>query len=277
VTEASDADARRPIVTRSRLVHDLSSLGLAEGDAVMLHASVKSVGWVVGGPDVVLQSIFDVIGPDGTLMMVVGWADGTYEMDSWPAEKRQAYLDECPAYDPAASRACAEWSILTEYLRTWPGACRSAHPDSSFAAVGRLAEWLTADHPLQYGYGPGSPLAKLCDCGGRVLLLGSPMSCVTLLHYSENMSRVPGKPVVRWKAPVLVDGERTWVEIEEYDTCNPIRPWPGGHYFADIVSGYVAGGGGVSGVVGAADCSLFDAADLHAFAVAWLEAHFGAG
>ena len=84
------------LVTRSRLVKDFSDLGVRPGGVIMLHASVKSVGWVVGGPDVVLHALREALGPDGTLMMYVGWEDGTYEMDSWPEAKRRAYLEECP-------------------------------------------------------------------------------------------------------------------------------------------------------------------------------------
>jgi aminoglycoside N3'-acetyltransferase len=57
--------------------------------------------------------------------------------------------------------------FLTEYLRTWLGACRSAHPDASFAAVGRLAAWLTHDHALHCGLGPQPPLAKLYAAHGK--------------------------------------------------------------------------------------------------------------
>jgi len=53
-------------VTHSRLVRDLRALGLEAGQTVMRHASVKAVGWIVGGPDVIIQSVLEVLGPDGT-------------------------------------------------------------------------------------------------------------------------------------------------------------------------------------------------------------------
>ena len=100
------------VVTRSRLVKDFSDLGVRPGGTIMLHASVKAVGWVVGGPDVTLHALREALGSDGTLMMYVGWEDGTYEMDSWPEAKRRAYLEECPPFDPATSRAV---------IRSWTG------------------------------------------------------------------------------------------------------------------------------------------------------------
>jgi aminoglycoside 3-N-acetyltransferase len=128
------------IVTRSRLIHDLSALGVEAGQIVMLHASVKSVGWIVGGPDVILHALREVLTPAGTLMMYVGWADGTQDMDEWPTEKQRAYREECPAFDPATSRAVKEWSVLTEYLRTTPGALRSNHPEASVGGCRRSGQ-----------------------------------------------------------------------------------------------------------------------------------------
>jgi len=100
----------------------------------MLHASVRAIGWIVGGPDTVLQALLDILTPEGTLMMYVGWEDSPYELAQWPEDRQRAYLEECPPFDPARSRAYRKWGILTEYFRTWPGARRSDHPDASFAA-----------------------------------------------------------------------------------------------------------------------------------------------
>jgi len=263
-----------PIITRSRLADDLRKLGVLPGQVVMLHASVRAIGWVVGGPDMVIQALLDVLTCEGTLMMVAGWEDSPYEMADWPEDRQRTYLDECPAFDPTRSRAYRRWSILTEYLRTWPNACRSGHPDGSCVAVGRLASWMTENHPLRYGYGPGSPLAKLCEVDGKVLLLGAPLNSITLLHYAEHLARIPCKWIVRYKMPVLRDGERVWVEIEEFDTARGIVDWEGGDYFEAIARGYLASGKGRSGKVGAAQSYLFAAADLAKFAIQWMERTF---
>lgn len=269
-------DSEEPLlVTRSRLVEDFTDLGVRPGGVVMLHASVKAVGWVVGGPDVILHALREALGPDGTLMMYVGWADGTYEMGSWSEARRRAYLEECPPFDPATSRAVPDWGILTEYLRTTPGARRSGNPEASVAAIGAKADWLTADHPLNYGFGRGSPLERLCEAGGEVLLLGTPLNTVTLLHYAECLADVPDKKTVSYRQPILVEGRKSWVEVEEYDTSDGIKDWADGDYFVAIVEGYLAAGHGRAGLVGAARSYLLDARGLTAFAVAWMERVFG--
>lgn len=266
--------ANLPTITKSQLVHDLTRLGVEAGQTVMLHASVRAIGWIVGGPDVVLQALREVLTPEGTLMMYAGWEERLEHLDEWPPETQAAYLAECPPFDLATARANRKWSILTEYLRTTPGAQRSANPCASVVAVGAKARWLTENHPLQYGYGPGSPLAKLCEIGGKVLQIGVSIGTLTFLHYSEHMANVPHKRTVRFRVPLLQDGQRVWIEVEEFDTDRGIRDWPGGDYFAAIAQDWIAGGNGRSGMIGAAQARLFDAANLHAFAVQWMEREF---
>lgn len=261
----------QPIVTRAQLVADLQALGVDAGQTVMLHASVKAIGWVVGGPDVVLDAILELLTPTGTLMMYVGYEDPIHDMTEWPSEHQQAYRVAYPPFDPASTRAYREWSILTEYLRTRPNAYRSINPGASMGAIGAQAQWLTQDHPLQYGYGQGSPLAKLVEAGGKVLILGSPIEGLTLIHHAEHLANIPNKHIIRYEVPIVGMG---WVEIEEYDTGNPIRPWSGEDYFKIIAEAYVSTGKVKVGTVGNGTSYLFDAPDLIAFAVAWLEKTF---
>jgi len=262
------------LVTRERIAADLAELGVAAGDTVMLHAAVGAIGWIVGGPDRVLAAVLDVVGEAGTLLMYVGWDGSPYDVTIGAPELPPALAEAWPTYDPQTSRAVRDWGVLAEYLRTWPGARRSAHPDSSFVAVGAKADELTRDHPLQYGMGPGSPLAKLCEAKGKVALLGSPLWNVTLLHHAEHLAEVPNKRIVRYWAPILRDGEKTWVEIEEFDT-NGCLPWYGPTDLFEAIAGeYLRSGQGVIGHVGAARSHLFDAAGLTEHAVGWIEKRF---
>jgi len=262
------------LITRGHVAHGLAALGIAPGDTVMLHASVGAIGWIVGGPDRVLEAMFDALGDDGTLIMYVGWDGSPYDitlgMPALPPELASVW----PPYDPESSRAVRSWGVLAEYLRTWPGVRRSRHPDSSFVAVGPRADDLVGNHALQYGMGEDSPLARLCEMGGKVLLLGSSLSNVTLLHHAEHLADVANKRVVRYWMPILENGAKTWVSIEEFDTEGCL-PWRGSvDLFEAIVQDYVKEGRGTVGAVGAAKSYLFDAADLVSFAVEWIEKAF---
>lgn len=260
-------------ITRTQLVSGLRALGIRPGQTLMLHGSVKAVGDVMGGPNTILHAVLDALTPAGTLMMYAGWQDIPDDVGELPDDVRQRYYDEHPAFDPAIARAVRENSILAEFLRTWPGARRSANPEASMVAVGAQADFLTRDHPLNYGYGPGSPLEKLIELQGSVLMLGAPLDTVTLLHYAENRANLRHKQIVRYQCPILRDGERVWVDIEDYDTSEEHDDYTLG----EIAGAYLDQGKGQRGMVGNAPSYRFDAADLVHFAIHWLEAHFGAG
>lgn len=207
-------------------------------------------------------------------MMYVGWDGSPYDVTIGLPQLTPQLAAAWPAYDPATAHAVRSWGVLAEYLRTWPGAKRSAHPESSFAAVGPLAEELVGDHPLQYGMGERSPLAKLCEASGKVVLLGSPLSNVTLLHYAEHIADVPDKEIVRYWAPILLNGVKEWVQIEEFST-EECLPWFGpGDMFEAILQDYLQEGRGAVGRVGAARSYLLDAASLSQFAIDWIEERF---
>ena len=58
--------------SRNELADHFQRLAVAPGDAVMLHASVRAVGPVIGGPDQIHLALKDVLTPTGTLMMYAG-------------------------------------------------------------------------------------------------------------------------------------------------------------------------------------------------------------
>lgn len=260
------------LVTKSDLKTYFSALGISPGQTLLLHVSVKSIGWLVGGPQIIIMALTELLGPEGSLMMYVGWEDSPYTMEGWSAEKKDAYLRECPPFDPETSRAVVEWSILAEMLRNWPGAKRSRHPDGSFCAIGKHASFLTENHSLTYGYGLHSPLAKLTSLGGKVAMIGAPLNTVTLLHHAEDRANIPGKRVVKYHMPIRNDGGETkWVEVEEFNTSDGVLEGYNGDYFLDLMTKYIGENHISSGKVGNADCYLFDASQLHAYATNWME------
>lgn len=234
------------------LTDDLAALGLQPGDLVMVHASMRAVG---GRAETVVQAILDVLGPDGTLMVYV---------DFEPTE-------EVPEFDLARSPAMGDHGVLAEVVRRWPGAIRSANPGASMVAVGARAAWLCADHPLSYGYGPGTPLARLVEAQGKVLLLGSHLEHVTLLHHAEHLARLPNKRVIH--VTYRIGGET--VEIEEFDTSDGVVEGMPEGYFGDVLRAFLATGQAQAGPVGGARALLMSAAGLTRFAVEAMERTFG--
>lgn len=257
--------------TRSQLAADINALGVIPGDVVMLHASYKAIGPVMGGPNEVVHALLDALTPAGTLMMYVGWNDIPDFLRDLPEAVQGAYRENHPPFDPLTARAVRDHGILAECVRTWPGSRRSMNPEASVCAVGARATWITGEHPLNYGYGAGSPFAKLVEARGRVLTLGAPLDTITLLHHAENRARIRHKRIVRYAVPLLRDGRTVWVDVEDFDTGDPLDDYT----FDQIARAYLRAGGGQQGRIGDAESYLFNAADLVAFAVDWLELHFG--
>jgi aminoglycoside 3-N-acetyltransferase len=240
----------------------------------MVHTRMSALGWVVGGSETVVRALLDALGPEGTLVAYASWADHVYTLEDRPEEHREAYSAEPPLWDPATGAVDPDYGRIPERVRTWPGALRSEHPEASVVAVGPRAEWLTAVH--EDGYGAASPLARLVEADGQVLMLGAPLETVTLLHHAEAIARVPGKRTVRYEV-ALADGTvQSFIDI---DTSRGAYPYEllglGADEFEVMARDALAAGIGVRGTVGAADCHLFPARELTAFAVAWIEARFG--
>ncbi|WP_433475277.1 aminoglycoside 3-N-acetyltransferase [Spirillospora sp. CA-142024] len=264
-------------VTRGGLVRDLTGLGLAEGDIVMFHTRMSSLGYVAGGPQTVIDALRDAVGDSGTLMVTCGWNDALpYDFADWPADWQAAVRAEHPAFDPRLSEGDHDNGRLPEALRRRPGAVRSRHPDASFAALGPAAHSLMDDHPWDDPHGPGSPLARLTAMGGRVLLLGAPLDTVTLLHHAEALAKAPGKRFVDYEQPIAVNGDRVWRHFHDIDSENgafdysPVVP-EGQDPFEAITRDMIDAGHGRQGKVGAATSHLFDASDVVDFGVGWIE------
>lgn len=257
--------------TREELTADLRALGVAAGDMVMVHAALRRVGPVLGGGDALIAALLDAAGPDGTVAAYADW-DANYE-DLLDEHGRVPmwWRAHVPPFDRRWSRAIRDNGVFPELLRTTRGAVASGNPGARVVAVGARADWLTADHPIDYGYGPGSPFAKLARAGGKVLMLGAPLDTMTLIHHAEHLADI-AKRVLRKEVPFARDGQTDWRTIEEYDTADP----PAGFaddYFGTVVEAFLTTGQGMRGRVGAADCVLVDAAPMLDYAVAWIEAN----
>ncbi len=267
------------LAARSRLVRDLKKLGLEPGGAAMAHCRMSALGHVVGGAETVVRALLDILDPDGTLMAYIGWQDEPPDdLDELDDEAKRIHLEEHPAYEPRVALARRDHGRVAEALRTWPGARHSGHPEAGVAAVGAMAEDLTANHPRDDAYGAHTPYARLVELGGQVVMLGAPLDTVTLVHHAEAIAEVPGKRRVEYRYPVIVDGERVWRTFSDIDTGDGALPYEqilgGEDYIEHIARSARVAGAGRSGQVGEATAYLFDARRLVEHAVGWIEGNF---
>ena len=99
-----------PLVTRDQITADLRALGVEPGQVILVHAAVKSIGWVVGGPDEVLRALLDVLTPAGTLAMYVSWEEWESALAHLPdcsEEQRAVFREHCPRLTRRPRVPCA--------------------------------------------------------------------------------------------------------------------------------------------------------------------------
>ena len=258
----------REMFSREELAADFRSLGVAAGDVVMLHASIRAVGPLAGGPDDIHLALGDAVGPRGTILMYAGcprYVDEVGRGHLSEAVERQL-LAKLPAYDAATARASRDNGALVELFRTFPGTLFNRHP-TRFVARGAVAEALLADGPWDFAYGHGSVLERLLERDGRLLLLGSDHDNVTFLHYAEHVVDIRDKRVARMQVPIVEQGRRAWRAMAEVDTAERAHAhWPD-RFFARIVDSFLAASDHGVRRVGDARSVLFPARDLLAHAL----------
>jgi aminoglycoside N3'-acetyltransferase len=260
--------------SRQQLANDFRSLGVAPGDTVMLHASVRAVGEVAGGPDQIHLALKDALTDDGTLMMYASCPRFYDEVGrgNLTADQEREILAKLPAFDAGTARSARDNGALVELLRTYPGSRVNRHV-ARFVVWGRHADDLISDQPWNYAFGAGSALERFVELDGKILLLGCDHDTVTFLHYAEHVVDIPGKIVARFKVPIDEGGARVWRDMEEFDTAERAHPsWPD-RFFATIVDGYLERTGNDGGRVGNAASHLFRARELLDFALPVMKAY----
>jgi aminoglycoside 3-N-acetyltransferase-4 len=176
----------------------LRSLGVRRGGVLLVHASFRAVRPIANGPAGLIEALREVLGPDGTLVM-----------PSWSGD-----ADEL--FDPCSSLAASDLGVVAQTFWRMPGVQRSDHCQA-FAAAGRHASMITADPLPLPPHIPASPVGRVHDLDGQVLLLGVGHDANTTLHLAELLASVP------YRTPgyctVLQNGRVTRLHYGENDHC----------------------------------------------------------
>ena len=179
------------------VAEQLLALGVKPGGVLVVHTSFSKVAPVEDGPHGLIAALRDALGPAGTLVMPSMSDDDDYPFD--------------PRRTP-----CAGMGVVAESFWKLAGVLRSDSPHA-FAAIGPRAAEITADHPVEVPHGPDSPVGRVHELDGQVLLLGVGHDADTTVHLAETIAGVRyGLPKY---AMVLRAGLPTRCEYREIDHC----------------------------------------------------------
>jgi aminoglycoside 3-N-acetyltransferase len=184
-------------VSFGQLVEQLAALGVRPGAVLLVHTSFRATRPVEGGPLGLIAALRAAIGATGTLVM-------------------PTMTDGESLFDPARTPTC-DMGVTAELFWRQPRVLRSTHPGASFAAAGPAAEFICRPQPLSPPHGADSPVGRVHELGGQVLLLGVTHSENTTLHLAEAIAEVPYS--VSHPTLVEVDGEARSISIAETDHC----------------------------------------------------------
>ena len=249
------------LATRESIARDLRALGVRDG-VVLVHASYKSLGFVVGGPQAVVEALLQVA---GTVVVPTHTSENT-DPAGWsnppvPLAWHDPIRHQAPGFDVDRTPASRWMGRLAELVRTWPGARRSDHPEVSFAAVGPDAAAITREHPLGGGLGDLSPLGAVHRLDGQILLLGCGHDSNTSFHLAEYRHPSPPRQEVG-SAVRQPDGTSRWTTWTE--------PAADSGDFEALGAAFDANGAVTVGPVGAATARLMRQRDAVAFAAGWI-------
>ena len=255
--------------TVESLQTEFVTLGVRPGMVLLVHSSLSTMGWVSGGPVAVIIALQNILGPTGTLVMPTHSTDlsepSRWENPPVPESWWSIIRETMPAYEPDLTPTRV-MGVISETFRKQKGVLRSSHPLFSFCACGPQAQNITDKHSLAFSMGEHSPLARIYDLGGSVLLLGVGHANNSSLHLAEYRANFSTKRTVQEGAPISSSGSRRWTTFEEInlDSSDFERI---GEDFLHSETGNIVG----RGTVGLANCQLMPQRVIVDFAVDWLE------
>ncbi|MEV0074631.1 AAC(3) family N-acetyltransferase [Amycolatopsis sp. NPDC050768] len=225
---------------------------------MIVHSSLSSLGPVDGGAATVVNSLLRAVGATGTVVVPTftpNVADRDPEHVGVPDEGVRERRDAVPTFHCTMP---SSMGAVAEALRSLPGTVRSSHPQASVAAIGARAGQIVAGQPLGFALGRDSPLERLYDLRGAILLIGVGHNRNSFLHHAEALTPRPRLTLRRF--PMITHRQRIWCETvdvaDDKDT-----------YFPLVGRDFERRFGIREAIVGRAGCRLFHARPFVDFAV----------
>lgn len=206
------------VITIEDIKRLMKNIGIQNGDVLEVHASLKSIGYILGGANALLDAILEIVGFEGTLVMSAHSID-----NSEPAYFQNPPVDlslfnlireNTPSFKGKFDDLNGMGQLAIA-LQKRPSVYFSSHPQVSMMAHGKHAKWITQSHPLNDMFGLKSPLAKMVELKAKVLLIGVEYNSCTGMHLGEYLSQK--RPIIIQGSKMVVGSKEDWVKFLSYD------------------------------------------------------------
>jgi len=159
-------------------IQGFKTLGIEKGDIVLVHSSLPSFGIpldipIRSLPAHIHSSLLSAIGLEGTI------AVPTFNFDFC---KGNAFNRQ--------STNSKGMGVFSEYIRNLKESKRSFHPTQSVSAVGKYKDYIV-ENDTQSPFHPEGPFGRLLELNTKVILLGSTINSVSMIHWVEEKESVP--------------------------------------------------------------------------------------
>ena len=185
------------IVSTNQLTQQMLELGVVPGGVLLVHCSFSKVKPVENDAVGLITALQNALGSNGTLVMPSMSDD-----------------DERP-FDPLMT-PCLGMGIVANTFWQLPQVLRSDSPHA-FAALGSEAARIVAPHPVDVPHGLGSPVGRVYELNGQVLLLGVEHDANTTVHLTEYLFGVRYR--IKKHAYLCQNGQLRRFDYEEIDHC----------------------------------------------------------
>ena len=204
-------------ITKEVLINKFSHLGIKLGDTLLVHTSLSSLGYVVGGSEALFLALRDVIGNEGTIVVpsqTVEISDpASWQYPPVPQEWHDVIRNAMPAYSKELSYSKA-MGAFSQFIGILPDSIRSNHPMYSFTAIGEKAVEIIGEDTFDFPFGEESPLGRMYSIGAKVLMIGTDFETNTSLHLAENRLN---REVIHEKSKILTKNGEKWISFKNID------------------------------------------------------------
>jgi aminoglycoside 3-N-acetyltransferase len=207
-----EVSAQPASYTDAELTSRLNALGVAKGDCLFVHSSLRSLGKFVSrqggdGPESLFDAFIETIGESGTLVVPTfnfAFCKGKpFDRQKTPSEKMGAF---------------------SEFVRRHPSALRSRHPFQPVSAVGACATEI-ADAQGRSAFSPGSAFDTMLKCECKILFLGVDF-VETFAHVAEERANVPYRFWKTFTGDFIDRGQPNRISVEFFARKLDLVPEP---------------------------------------------------